>query len=229
MACWWVAIQQDGMVLKRDASAEIQLKEVLSGKQITLYLGENAQPLPENGVLYGKNILDFPSVFSAADKLLSHIDTARLGKMVSSIEELLLATNRLATQMDASTLSRSLRQTDTLTRELSHNLPALLAQTEQLLRHADVALSSTERMLSRTDARIQQFSTEADRRLPRADSLLTQTENALIQASSTLLQVQAVLHSLPDSAVLHHSIQNLNQTLDYLREKKLNVHVSLRK
>lgn len=228
------------ITLYQDAQAEIQIKEIMGGKQISLLPGTQSPALAAGGNIEGRTSLDFASSFSQVGKLLDEIDRqtldetgARLDRISRQMEAILLNIDPEATGRIISNLENSTARLNELTRPLNaQRIDRTWSRIDTLLVHA-------ERGLSQIDS-LSALAKEST--LPRADSLLGQMSetlelvNGLAQDAQTLAALLQNRETLPGQILHDRSlpgrvdslILNLNATLRQIQERKIIVGFRLK-
>jgi ABC-type transporter Mla subunit MlaD len=234
-----VALDQT-ITLYQNAQAEIQIKEIMGGKQVSLLPGDQPPALAPGGRIQGKASLDISSSFSQVGKLLEDIDqqaltqtSARLDHITQQLEAILLSIDPQATGRIITNLDRSTTQLQTLTEPLSaRRIDQTWTQIDRLLAHADGALL-------RIDTLTRQAEAEA---LPRADTLLTQLSETLALVNGLASDAQRLAKLLDNEEtligqVLHDPtlpgqvdtlLNNLNATLKQIQDRKIIVGFRLK-
>lgn len=235
-----VALDQH-VTLYPDAQAEIQIKEIMGGKQISLLPGQEGQPLPPGSVIEGRTSLDFASSFSQVGKLLSEFDqgtlnetAARLDRITQQVEAILLNIDPAATGR----IVRNLEQSTTRLNELTRPLDA--QRIDHTWQQIDTLLVQVGGTLRRFD-RLGRMAEEDG--LPRADSLLRQLSQSLTLINALATDAQALTATLDNretllGQVLHDPalprrvdtlVNNLNATLRQIQERKIIVGFRVKK
>ena len=226
--------------LYQDAQAEIQIKEIMGGKQVSLLPGNEPPALAAGEVIKGQTSLDFASSFSQVGKLLGKIDrqtldetAARLDRISRQLEAILLNVDPRATGRIIQNLERSTTRLDELTRPLeAQRIDGTWRRVDSLLAHADAGLLHIDSL-----ARVAERST-----LPRADSLLDQMSqtlslvNGLAQDAQELSELLQDEETLPGQILHDRSLpqrvdsllMNLNATLRQIQERKIIVGFRLK-
>lgn len=217
----------DSFPLQSDAYAVLQSKEVLSGKQVSLYPGQQQASLAQGAVLPGEFVPDVSTAYEWLQSTIKQADTVRIRRALTEVESLLAAGADAATLLPElkATLTESRRLMASLgkTAALAEELPVkqLVLRTDSLMRRADRALTTTERLISRTDSLMAQ----AQPLVPQVKTTLDQASRSLSTVDSLLAQADGLMGKIPDS--LDYTIYNLNETLRMIRERKLHVTAGL--
>lgn len=217
----------DSFPLYADAHAALQSKEVLSGKQIGLYPGTGGPLLKRGAAIPGEFIPDVSTAYEWLRSSMAQADTARIRRTIQQLESLLQAgteaTSLLpevkATLAESRKLMASLNQTAATVGDLP--LRALILRSDSMMRRADQMLTTTEHLLARTDT----LMTAAQPIIPQVKNTLTQANQSLATVDSLLAKVDGLMAKVPDS--LDYTLSNLNETLRFIRTRKLHVGMSL--
>lgn len=229
--------------LRKDAFAEIQVKELMGGKQISIQPGIGSEILAVGSSILGKKALDFSSAFSKIGDGLDKIDFDKLNTVfyrLDTLSQKLTSTaNAIQPQDLAQLIARLNRATNgvnTFVNELNNK--QLVAKIDTAISDFGMLATSAEVALARIDTLAQNLDSHT---LPRADTLmeqlgifLTKTEKSLESADGLFRQLKdtstvagKLLYDPVWSNTIDASIANLNKTLTHIRRHKIHVTLSL--
>ena len=188
------------IALYPDAQAEIQLRELLGGKQVAIDPGRGTQPLPSGSELAGRTAPDFSTAFSETGAVLDALDPQAAGRVLARTDTLLQRLDALAAAIDpprvAETFDRLARSSAQLERLLSSpvvaGMPSRLDQTWTTL---DSTLAQTRATLHHFEELGERVTTHS---LPQADSALAALPDLLAQTSRLLRRADTLLYQLED-------------------------------
>ncbi len=228
------------ITLYQDAQDEIQIKEIMGGKQISLLPGRQSPALAAGGSIEGRTSLDFASSFSQVGKLLNEIDrqtldetTARLDRISRQMEAILLNIDPQATGRIISNLENSTTRLNELIRPLNaQRIDRTWGRIDTLLIRAGQGLDQIDSLSALAKAST----------LPRADSLLDQMSETLTLVNGLAQDAQALADLLQDretlpGQILHDRslpqrvdslLYNLNNTLRQIQDRKIIVGFRLK-
>ncbi len=218
------------MPLPEGTRAEIQLKELMGGKQIELYPGQGPDRLPAGAEIPGAASLDFSTSFSEAGNLLSQLEGQRLNRTLARFDTLGGVLLRLAQAVEPAEVEGLLADVRVVAAQARRLSSA--AETQRLPQRADSLLAQGQPLLPRLDglsAKVEEQS------LPAADSLLGQASNSLRRLDTLSLAMQDLLQQVQDpetlpgrlltdpafAAQLDTTLQNLNRALEVIHSEKV--------
>lgn len=226
------------MVLHEGASAEIQIKELMSGKQILLSPGPAAAPpLPEGAELPGRISLDFASSFSRIGEAMEQADPQQITLLLKRMDTITRGLSRLMARMESIPLEPLLADTRSLMQSARSALsqldaPALTARLDSTLETTNRLMAASEPLLLRLD----RLTAEAETGLlPRADSLADEAATLIPLFKASLADACSLLRTLqsPEGLAgrmlsdpafadrLDESLIRLNAVLQQVNEEKI--------
>ncbi|MEZ4685419.1 MAG: MlaD family protein [Bacteroidia bacterium] len=229
--------------LQEDAVASLQVRELMGGKQVSLFPGTSATSLSPEATIPGTKELDFSSAFSKLGDGLEELDFERLNQTFYRLDTLSQKLIGLASAVppeELSQLSGSLAQT---TRSLNYFVNQL--NKNDLPNKLDSTLSQFSHLAGTADSALRRFDHLAasmqERTLPQADTLmnklgdfLTKTEQSLEAANALFAQLKdtstvagKLLYDPAWATLVDSSLYNLNKTLVHIRKHKVHVALSL--
>lgn len=208
--------------LYADATAEIQLKELMGGKQIEIKPGRTKISLKANEWIEGDLSPDLTSAFSSFGQAVKSIDSARIERMILNMEKItqtsvqfseafrvdMMKQMLLELQLTAAELRRTSQTANKMMMDVEKMNPnAILGKGESILNELRTTISHTEKLIENTDLMLQssnKMMIHADRlsqrvenkMLPHTDSLMTQVLVMLNQTDRTLKDVQSIVEAL---------------------------------
>jgi phospholipid/cholesterol/gamma-HCH transport system substrate-binding protein len=218
--------------LKNHTEAEIQIKELLSGKQLVL-IPKGNQILPEKSILKGKETFDFSFMVSKFGKFVDFIEKQNVDieKMISWIIRidsflnnpylLKLPEQITKTLTDYDEIALQIKQKNIITKldTVSMQIQVLVNNLIKTQKNFDELLIASQPIIPKIDSVF--FS---------MDSIIKQTKNLLVNFENILGDVQnrkTIAHGILFEEAFYQEIQktlkNLNQTLDHIREKRIRV------
>lgn len=231
-----IGIEPD-VQLYSDATAAIQVKEILGGKQIALSPGSSKQHLDPKTVLTGSQTFDLTAGIAKMGNLLAELTPERTNQLWHSLDKI--------TRLIGSVPEQKVTQLVTDISESAATLRFLLAEAKRLRLFYEIQtiVSHLDSTLWLADARLVQLEPilkSGSITLQSIDSTLNQTEKLIFQAEKLLTSAQMTLDSLKypktlASKILYDSsfvrtveqtLDNLNRTMTHVRRKKIHVTMS---
>ncbi|TAE58527.1 MAG: MCE family protein, partial [Bacteroidetes bacterium] len=220
---------EKGFPLYQDTRAEIQVKELMGGKQITLYPGSREPQLAAGGLLEGSNSLDFSSSFSRAGQMMNQIEPAQFMLLASRLDSFTQVLLRIGAAVDPDIVRSSLTQLSQTTGSLSRM--AQQAESGRYLQQADSLLDESRHLL----AQLNGLSNETRQRLPAADTLATQISSLLLRSEAMLTSADAMMQKVQQNQgmagrllydpgmaqTLDSTLRNLNLALEKLHSGRV--------
>lgn len=233
-----------------DATAEIQLKELMGGKQIALNPGTLPQLLAEGGQIKGFISPDLTSTFSMFGDAMNQVDTARIGRMMTNMEKI---TERMAffadkvpiDNMDKMVTNLSLTSDELRKSASGINLILSEIQSKNVIDRGDsvfraiaVMLQNVEKMLNSSDKMLGQsayllnevnnliLKTES-KTLPKTDSIMQKVIVMLDKTDRTLSTVEDIIRKLNQKETIVGKALNDTQFLVILDSTFRNVNQTL--
>lgn len=228
--------------LFEDARAEVQLKELMSGKQLTIFQGNSQIPFSHEQIIPGTASLDFSSGFSTISNIMTEFSTHRIQHLFNQIDSIFSTANGLLSNINPQSLediliktAQILTEIQTLTseiqqRELIEKIDTVITKTNQTISSANYSLDKVSKIVdsidpTNIDSLIQnlwRLSQEGEKTLTEIQLILNQLENQksfggrLLYDSNLSLQL--------DSTILH-----LDQVLKQIRDEKIYISVGKNK
>ncbi|MEZ4774662.1 MAG: MlaD family protein [Bacteroidia bacterium] len=231
--------------LFQDAHAEIRIKELLGGKMIEIFPGNERIPFDLSQFIPGKTSPDFASAFSGFGEITGSVDMAGINRIIGRMDTLMGNIQAFMGQMDSREISKLTADFSTT----ATNLNLLLSDLRRsgLINSVDTTLTAVNHLMGKTEPLLTQLeavSRSAESTLvPRADSLLGQMETTLNNLNKTMSAVNGVMEGLNDdnsiagrvlsdpklSAQLDTTLYNLNKVLEQIHSKRVIVGLRRKK
>lgn len=237
------------ILLYEDAHAEIQLKELMGGRQIALFPGGKGQKLNAGARIFGSAGTDMAKAMSMFGDAVERIDTAQIQQLARQSERMMRAISGAAEQMPiqqssqmianlnevSSSLSRIIAQIDL--QKTNHQADSTLAEIRLLMRTTQQTLQQVnsitarvdDKTLNKTDSMMQQ----SIKLLEESITLMGQAEKSLLRADQLMTKFDSPNSMIgkamndPEFAILVDStMRNFNNTLNHIRKKKIHVSMS---
>ena len=232
-----------GVTLRSDARAEIQIKEIMGGKLVALNPGSVGEPVGEDFVIPGTASMDFATAFSEFGKVFENLDTEAIDSVVRQMSRIANTFDKLSNSID----EKEVGDMFTDLGETADAMNRLLKDVEQrkLVGKMDSAMASVAELSKKADSTMETFNDIAGHiegtTLPKSDSLITTMVSMLDQTEVMLTSVEEMLEKMKDentaagkmlyddtfAATIDSTLRNLNKTLEHVRNKKLHVTMSL--
>ncbi|MEL6653612.1 MAG: MlaD family protein, partial [Bacteroidota bacterium] len=143
-----------------DALAEIQIKELMGGKQIALQTGKTGAALAEGATITGQTSLDFSTAFSRFGGVMDQVAPENVERFSQRIDSIATSWNAA---IDPQTLSSIIQNLDRITTRLDQQtaqipVNTLVEETQTTFSEVKGLLAQTSSLLSKLD----QISTRLD-------------------------------------------------------------------
>lgn len=232
-----------GIQLKEDASASLQVRELMGGKQISVMPGSAGAILSAGAAIPGNKELDFSSAFSKLGDGLEELDFERLNSTFYRLDTLSQRLIGLASAVPPEQLNELVGSLGNTTKSLNYFVNQL--NKNDLPDKLDSTLTQFTQLAGTADSALRRFDqlafTMQERTLPRADTLmvklgdfLTKTEESLEAANGLFTQLKdtstvagKLLYDPAWVQLVDSSLHNLNKTLIHIRRHKVHVSLSL--
>lgn len=229
-----VEVELDARIaLHEDAIAEIQVKELMGGKQISISPGRQGTVLPPNGSLRGRLAMDFSSSFSRMGAAFQTVQDlplqesfSRLDTFASRMEGLLQDWNPDELSQLITLFQETARGVNRLTRSIDMGqVDSLMRTSQQLAAKAGERVAEAEGLLEKVDQGL----------LPKADSLMAEIPQSLallnqsLESLNTLLSPQQeqptmlnrLMYDPGLSEAVDSTLYHLNKTLEQIHNQKV--------
>lgn len=178
-----VALSQS-VDLREDASANLQVKELMGGKQIDLNPGQGAQPLAAGREVPGRTSMDFSTSFSTFSDMAGLVNPDDLVRMRQMADTLYRLTLNMGQALDPAQVRALMAQTAALLQ--TTQALAQEARRMDVLQQTDSVLRQTSRLAQSGQATLQSVSGKADTLIPQLENTLAAANSLLTEASRTL-------------------------------------------
>ena len=219
--------------LYTDARAEIQLKELMGGKQVTIYPGTNGTAIGSNSVIPGRSSMDFSTSFSAFGQMFEGIDINRVGKIMDRFDQLAGRLEEMLGKIDPNSIDRLLSGAEASTNYLQKMLRE--SEQEQLPQKLSQTIHKTNELLTAAGSMLEEveiFMQKADSlTLPKLDQTFASVNQLLDQLSGleTLLNglenenglVNRLINDQQLSQQLDTTLLNLNKVLKQIHSERI--------
>jgi len=236
---------KDDIQVRRDAAAEIRVKELMGGKLVAFTPGLSNEALPAGSLINGTTSLDFSSAFAKAGEFLDKFDADEVDKIVDNISQIAESFARVAEEIDSVDTGGLLRNVN----ESADHLNSILTDVEQkqLVADIDKSLARINDLADNADKTLTSFGDLADKvsekTLPSIDQTLDQIGGLLDDAGEMVEVLSDLTKQMKNQNTLagkilydealaedfEFTLDNLNETLEHLRTKKIHVRMSLSK
>lgn len=223
--------------LYEDALAEIQIKELMGGKQVAILTGNSGSELGSGGEIAGKIALDFSSGFSQFSAMLEGLDLGKIAQIMDRADSLMQGLQASMKQVSPERLDRAFSKTEHILGQLDQTLNTLNSQVD--FQRIDTLLSQAERglkkgtdVLANTDELMQRFKEnsmgnveESLEDLPVLMEDLKVSVKSLNELTASLNNSQTLAGRLISDDLLSRrldtTIYNLNKTLELIHSQKV--------
>lgn len=232
-----VGIEANTMLYK-DASAQILIKEILSGKQIDISPGESAEKLLPGNTIQGKTNFDFSIALQKTALLFDVFTAQRLDSLLQKFEKLANNLANFSAATTPATISETLieiRQTLASLKQVSDHL------TQQKTIHKATTTLDSIRILSSNINRLSQVvHQQIDTTVPKLQTTLSNTDTTLKHVQSLTQELQhlltqskqngSVVGALLYEPTYRRRLDSIMQTFDVALKSiyKGDVHVAVR-
>ncbi len=223
-------------LLKDQTQAEIQIRELLSGKQLVLF-PKGEKILPNEAIIKGNAIFDFSFALSKFGKLVNLLeqqnwDIPKFSVWLNKIDTIFHNPNLLQipdklsqtlTHYDQIALALQQKQIITKIDTLTQQISLLIANLDNTQKNFDNLLVASQSLIPKMDTTFYKL-----------DSILIHSKNLISQLNDSfdkLKKLETTAHAFLFKEDFYKDIQktlyNLNQTLDHIREKRIRVIAKL--
>lgn len=218
--------------LKNQTQAEIQIRELLSGKQLVLFPHGN-EDLPNGSILKGSQTFDFSYALSKIGKFIQwaenqNIDYQKFNFWVLKVDSLFQNSDFLKIPNQISRVLNHFEQVmgQVQQKQLISKLDSVTAQLHILLNHLDITQKNFDDLLVSSKPLIH----KTDTTFIQLDSVLVQSQKLLFKLNETMEKIQnqsttlnALIYKEEFYQDIQKTLENLNKTLDHVREKRIRV------
>lgn len=235
----------DNIELRQDAYGEIQLKELMGGKQLALIPGQSPTPYSPASPLPGRTSLDFTSAFSRMGQFMDELNPEHIRLLISTLDTFTRSLTAMSGQVDTESLlalprqlSSTLGRVEQLLASVERN--ELIGKSAQSLSRADSLLQSANQAISRFEGIA---ATAEATTLPRLDTLMQRSLEMLSGSEELLGSVSTIFEALEQEEtfagrMLHDpafanrvdsTLKHLDDVLLQIKEERIYVAIKLGK
>lgn len=235
----------DNIDLRQDAYGEIQLKELMGGKQLALIPGQSAIPYDASSPLSGRTSLDFTSAFSRMGQFMDELNPEHIRLLVSTLDTFTRSLTAMSGKIDTESLLSLPRQLSATMGRVEQLLASverneLIGKSAQTLSRADSLLQSANQAISRFEGIA---ATAEATTLPRLDTLMQRSLDMLSGSEELLGSVSTIFEALEQEEtfagrMLHDpafanrvdsTLKHLDDVLLQIKEERIYVAIKLGK
>lgn len=200
-----VAVALDPRIqLRSDARAEIQIKELMGGKQIAIFPGESPEMLAEGSLIPGRASLDFSSSFSEFGQVIEQVNVAQMNTLLARLDTFAMALNRISQAVPAEQIRSLMARLDRMTADLEQASRGI--NEAELVQQLDESLDLSQRMLRKGDSALERLLRLSEGIEPAdieaAGDLLQRTDATLESAAQLLSRVETIMDSVGSANTL---------------------------
>ncbi len=228
--------------LKADATAEIQIKEVLTGKQLVIYPGKSPEKFPENTVIQGISNYDFSMLTSKFGKIADAIPEhsvvkvfERIDTLTEALVKLTQAINKEKTEKTFSLLNRNLEMLLQIQKDIyKYNAFKTFEKMGKLTDSLETFLTLTRKTLRKTNRFLDTLDNNSEnltltlkilpRTLERTNLLLSEMQKLMTKDSTMFSLFMRDPKIVGD---LERLLQKTEKTLDLINQDKLKIGLKL--
>ncbi len=215
-----------------DAWAEIQVKELLGGKQIVLDAGKSGKPIEMDIAIRGKPTYDLTTALAHFGPLLETLDQKQLQRILTNLDSLAGRVASLSMQVRPSQINQAASDVTHIFAETNKAVTKLNAmhtveKTDSLigrlhltLANADSSLGVFTHVATHADMHLNQMSSKLSATLQDMRGLLAELKKAKSPAGK-------ILYDTSFTKQMNYTLENLNKTLELIRADQLRVGVKL--
>ncbi len=220
--------------LYADAFAEIQIKELMGGKQVALWPGQTGTALSEGDRIAGKTSLDFSTAFSRFGGVFEQFSPEQIDRWQHGLDSL---GRLMGATFDPGSLQSIMGNLQTMAERLNRQTAQLpVARWTRDTDSALVLATVTLQLAAQTLREVQQLATRIEATsLPKGEALLSQTDQTLqdlkglLQRAETLMEgfsqsetiLGKVLHDPAFATQIDTTIRELTRTLQQINNEKI--------
>ncbi|MDW3647342.1 MAG: MlaD family protein [Bacteroidia bacterium] len=241
-----VQISLDSQIkLFEDAVGEIQIKEIMGGKQIAIQTGKEGQVLTDGATIPGRISMDFSSSFSRFGKLMEGVDAERMRDVLLKVDRLLTGFEERLEGVSSERIDNAFSQTELALSRLNRTLADMNAQLDfrdidTLMEGLKTGVEQGNELLSQASEMTQRIEDES---LPKIEQSLNDLPELMEGVQHSLNQVNDLMGKLNNensivgriltdeelSRQLDTTLFNLNKTLEQIHSKRVIVGLKRKK
>ncbi|MEO0898743.1 MAG: MlaD family protein [Bacteroidota bacterium] len=217
-----------------DARAEIQVKELMGGKQIAFNPGTSGKAADKDDIIGGMASLDFSSSFSEVGDLLNALENKQIVTAANRMDSITTWLFAMVKNMDPQAPGRMLAQAENMTSELNRlgnlskqtNWEARLKDYEMRL---DFTLNQANSFLGKMDSIIDNLPlselneelNQGKNLLGKADQLVDEITGLITDAKQTDVLSGRLMYDKNLSKELDSTLYHLNETLKQIHQRRV--------
>lgn len=194
-----VTISMDERIdLRTDAKAEIQIKELMGGKQVAIHPGLSDQKLEPGASLPGIASLDFSSSFSEFGAVIEQVNVNQVNHLLARLDTFAGALNDIAAAMPATKVENMVNRFERMSIQMEEGMQDI--QEGDWLNKLDKMLLKAETTLQRTDSALANVLELSDSwgedDMETLQSILRQAESSISEVNQMVGRVDVILDTL---------------------------------
>lgn len=241
-----VTISMDDRIeLRRDARAEILIKELMGGKQVAIHPGLSDEILPPGSSLPGLASLDFSSSFSEFGAVIEEVNVDQVNHLLARLDTFAGSLNDMANAMPAEKLQTMVNRFERMSIQMEQGLQEV--QEGDWLNKLDKMLLRAEKTLGRTDSALGNILSLSEgwekEDMESIQAILAQAESSITEVNQMIGRVDQILDTLVSEESLagqiltqksfrlriDSTITKLDRALEQIYEKRVIVGLRRKK
>ncbi len=239
-----VAIDQQVQVSDQ-ASAVIQIKELLGGKQIALFPGTSPDILPPGSTIPGQLSADFSNAFSTVDQFMEQFDKRQAKALLQRGDSLSRWFAHVLTQIDPRSPGLILQNLETTSHEMARlaslsrqsawpqQLEAETKRFDSLINQTHLLLRETQRLVSKLEDQVIDPATslikDGQTLTPQVRQLLARTDSLTQQLMMPNTMINRMMTDPAFSQALDSTLYHLTKVLKQIHTEKIIVGLKRKK
>lgn len=241
-----VTISMDDRIeLRKDARAEILIKELMGGKQVAIHPGLSDEILPPGASLPGLASLDFSSSFSEFGAVIEEVNVDQVNHLLARLDTFAGSLNDMANAMPAEKLQTMVNRFERMSIQMEQGMQEV--QEGDWLNKLDKMLLRAEKTLGRTDSALGNILTLSEgwekEDMESIQAILAQAESSITEVNQMIGRVDQILDTLVSEESLagqiltqksfrmriDSTITKLDRALEQIYEKRVIVGLRRKK
>lgn len=222
------------IALFADGFGEIQIKELMGGKQIALMTGKQGQALASGASISGRTSLDFSTAFSRFGGVMDQVSPSNIERFTNRVDsiatgwnaaidpallgQILVNVERLTARLDQQSAQIPMQQLANDAQSTFGDLKAVLSQTNSLLLRVDSLSAQLDLGLLTQSEKLM---IEAEQSLARINNLTDEAEALIQQFSNPNTFAGKAINDPAFAARIDSTLWHLNRTLGQIHDKKV--------
>lgn len=232
------------VIVFEDATAEIQVKELMGGKMVALNPGKSPNSLPNGKRITGYSGADFSTAFSTFGNLANSLNPQSMDSLAAHFTQIAKAFADVSKNFEGDRMNRFFDASLGSMEKLNANLNQL--DNSHLFQRIDSAFSkfnrlanTSEKLMVKVDENMSDFRKSYEGKL---DSTLSTLGKTLQETREVMVDVKSILSSaqnkqslsgkmLNDPAFaqeMETALKNLNKTLEIINSDRLKIGLNLK-